>query len=290
MTPSSTGRALLAMNKPPSLPQRPDWTNDGLIDYRRHIQPIFDKYCVDCHSGTQPKAYLDLTGDRTRFFCMSYDSLLNRELVDWHSVAGGDSGHNTPKAIGSAVSKLCHYLEAQKCCPQAVPAAERRRIYNWIDANVPFYSTYAADPDRKGGHDGWYFEEDFERSYDRRCMACHERRLFNQSMNGGWATVYSSQWSARAITANNIQGNCRLSTLYGPDHRINISNPEHSAFVLAPLAKESGGWGLCKQKSGIPVFSYKNDTDYRVFVTNLHQSCQNVTRRSVTPGHRKENP
>ena len=38
---------------------------------------------------------------------MSYASLLNRELVDWHSVAGGNSGHNTPKAIGSAVSKLC---------------------------------------------------------------------------------------------------------------------------------------------------------------------------------------
>ena len=276
LAPSTLGLRSLAMGYPPRIPRRPDWTDDGLIDYQKHIQPILDDHCVECHSGPRPAAYLDLTGDRTRFFCMSYDNLLNRELVDWHSVAGGDSGQNTPKTIGSFVSRLCQYLDTQRCCKKTIPFAERQRISHWIDANVPYYSTYANQTERKGGHDTWHFEDDFQQSYERRCMACHQTEIFNQSMNGGWATVYSSRWSARAITANNIQNNCRLSTLYGPDDRINVTNPEHSAFLLAPLAKRAGGWGLCGQKHGVPVFADRNDTDYRVFLRNIQRSKENL--------------
>ena len=52
-----------------------------VIHYPSDIQPIFDEYCVDCHSGTQPKAYLDLTGDRTRFFYMPACARMTDELA-----------------------------------------------------------------------------------------------------------------------------------------------------------------------------------------------------------------
>ena len=276
LTPSIDRRVARASRGPPSIPRRPEWTADGLIDYPRHIQPIFDRYCIECHSGANPDAYLDLSGDRTRFFSVSYDNLLTRELVDWHSVAGGDSGENTPKAIGSYVSKLCQYVDTSDHAQQTIPLEERRRIYGWIDANVPYYSTYTNHPERKGGHDAWYFGDHFERSFENRCVACHRRRIFNQSMNGGWATVFSSRWSARAITANNIQGNCPLSVRYGPDNRINVTNPEHSAFLLAPLAKEAGGWGLCTPNGGRPVFADRNDPDYRIFLTDLELSKEKL--------------
>ena len=44
---------------------------------------------------------------------------------------------------------------------------------------------------------------------------------------------------------------------------LNLSKPEHSAAVLAPLAKEAGGWGLCADKDATAVFKDKADADCR---------------------------
>ena len=30
------------------------------FDFQRQVRPLFEKYCVDCHSGTDPEAGLDV--------------------------------------------------------------------------------------------------------------------------------------------------------------------------------------------------------------------------------------
>jgi hypothetical protein len=44
-------------------------------DYRRDIQPIFDRHCIRCHGGASPKAGLDLAGRPVAGFTQSYRSL-----------------------------------------------------------------------------------------------------------------------------------------------------------------------------------------------------------------------
>jgi hypothetical protein len=42
----------------------------------------------------------------------------------------------------------------------------------------------------------------------------------------------------------------------------NLTRPEKSMLLLAPLAETAGGWGMCKTNSA-PVFADKNDADYQ---------------------------
>ena len=58
----------------------PPW-GEGPVDYVQLVQPVLDRYCTSCHSGPTPKGHVDLSGDRTRLFSMSYETL-----------AGADAG------------------------------------------------------------------------------------------------------------------------------------------------------------------------------------------------------
>ena len=62
---------------------------------------------------------------------------------------------------------------------------------------------------------------------------------------------------------------------------LNLSNPEHSAALQAPLAKGAGGWELCMDADGEPVFTNKDDPDYQQILSSL----QKVVRRDE-PGVR----
>ena len=43
---------------------------------------------------------------------------------------------------------------------------------------------------------------------------------------------------------------------------MNATRPERSAVLLAPLAKDAGGWGICPD-----VFASKDDPDYKTMLT-----------------------
>jgi hypothetical protein len=50
---------------------------------------------------------------------------------------------------------------------------------------------------------------------------------------------------------------------------LNLSNPEHSAALQAPLAKSEGGWELCTDAAGQPVFASQGDADYQQILSSL---------------------
>lgn len=56
---------------------------------------------------------------------------------------------------------------------------------------------------------------------------------------------------------------------------LNLTHPSHSAALLAPLAKDAGGWGLCAG-NGQPVFRDNNDEDYQKLLKAL---ATGVTRQ-----------
>ena len=112
-----------------------------------------------------PTGGCNLTGDKTRYFSMAYDNLLGRSRsYRQHDMATGDmlpdeaakgkplvhffwllrtpTAVNRPLMTGTFASRLPDYLE-QDHVGRPVPLEDKQRIYAWLDANVPYYGTYA---------------------------------------------------------------------------------------------------------------------------------------------------
>jgi len=71
----------------------------------------------------------------------------------------------------------------------------------------------------------------------------------------------------------------------------NLSRPDKSLILLAPLARDAGGWELCrdpKSRKPAPVFSSTGDPDYQKLLAMCvagKQYLEQVTRFDM-PGFR----
>jgi hypothetical protein len=268
-----------AARRPPSIPHRPDWGTRGIIDYVHVVQPVWDQHCVRCHGGPRPDGSLDLSGDKTRYFNMSYDMLIDRGLVHHIPQNGADQDLTTPRGNGSLASRLVleRYLEPDHH-EVRLSADDFQRVYTWIDANVPYYHTYLyTDGDVNGARCRWYddlsdgwFQREFAPVFMRRCFECHQREV---DISDAWlgrrsVTVTSDVWSDITLMDQGLQIESSVAT-FGPEYRINLTHPEWSQMLTAPLAKEAGGLEFCRTASGEPVFRDTTDSDYRAILDAL---------------------
>jgi len=147
----------MAVNRRPLPIKPPPWGKPGPIDFVKHVQPVFDKYCVKCHGGPTPDGQLDLSGDKTRYFNMAYEHLLAKNLVHFIYINRGLTGNFLPKQTGSHVSRLTAYLDdCQGRSKKKMSDVDRRTVFTWIDANCPYYSTYDnTRPGTPGSRDAW---------------------------------------------------------------------------------------------------------------------------------------
>ena len=277
--------AVIAAKRPPSVPKYPSWTDKGILDFTKVVQPVLDKHCIKCHSGPTPKKGVDLSGDKTHSHSMAYDQLLDRGMVHYVPVAGTGHANSSPKARGSYVSKIRKHIETDFCVPKPLPLEDRQRIYTWIDANVPYFGTYEfTNSSVMGGRSRWYvtdrrkwFRRDFEPAFNRRCLPCHKRYITPQTYNynpggKGQIMVTSKIWNDIALSSFQL-GHGRISMIgqIGPVHRINLTHPEWSQMLTAPLAESAGGMQLCKAADGAAVFKDKKDPDYQAMLKALEK-------------------
>jgi hypothetical protein len=275
----SERHASVAARRAPSVPQRPDWGTGGIVDYCLVVQPVWDRHCVRCHSGARPDGRLDLSGDKTRYFNLSYDMLIDRGFVHHIPQNGADQDHTTPKANGSLASRLIRggYLEPAHYDVRLSPE-DRRRVYTWIDANVPYYHTYLyTDGTVNGARCRWYddlpegwFRKDFAPVFERRCLGCHRRTV---DISDAWlgrrtVTVTSRVWTDITLMDQGLQIEDAVAT-FGPEYRINLTHPEWSQMLTAPLAAQAGGLGLCRDTNGVPVFPTTDDPDFQTMLRAL---------------------
>ncbi len=154
--PFNEGRVPLAFKNTPKLPGPQPGETSGLrpIDYMTDVQPIWDKHCVECHSGHTPSAGLDLTGELTQFFCKSYENLLPERRKHPRkdpNYLGMLIGENHPKeqnvhylpakSLGSHTSMLYKMLREEHVDIK-LSQEELIRISTWIDSNGQYYGTY----------------------------------------------------------------------------------------------------------------------------------------------------
>ncbi|KPK48097.1 MAG: hypothetical protein AMK72_07560 [Planctomycetes bacterium SM23_25] len=233
----------LAMMRAPSGITPPPWGEAGPIDFVRHVQPVFDTYCVSCHSGPTPAKDLDLSGDKTRFFNMAYDSLLERKLVHFIYINQGLTDNFRPLETGSSVSRLAGYLEDCQGRSQAkMPDNDRRKVYAWIDANCPYYSTYDnTRPGTPGSRDLWA---------------------------GPWMKQLNSALATPSSGAR--RGQPRFKHM-----DVNLTHPENSRVLVAGLAQSAGG--LAPDKSAL--FKSKQDPNYRAALSAIQAGKNELDAR-----------
>jgi len=170
--------AALALKRKASIPsaQPGDASGQRPLDFMVDVQPVLNKHCVKCHSGENPKAALDLSGELTTMFCRSYENLipeLRRGKGRKRSrfpLVGPLVGENHPKtgnvhylparSMGSHNSVLIAMLApdavtladeknreiARKLAKQhakiKLTEAELLEITNWVDTNCQYYGMY----------------------------------------------------------------------------------------------------------------------------------------------------
>jgi len=206
---------------------------------------------------------VDLAGDRTDFFNTSYETLAregNGRFTRWISTLNGQEANIleiSPLAWGSPASPLADLIrnghpDADGTPRVRMPDADRRRLFAWIDLNVPYYGTSSS------------FHYDLE--------GC--RRMIPPDLDAVLAEV-----AERRCTPCHPGGKIPR-TVY-----TRIEKPEWNAFLLAPLARSAGGSQAC----GEPVFTRPDDPDY-LKIIRVFDAVQDLAARNPRVDMRPEDP
>jgi len=138
-------RPLAATARCPS-PILPGPDGSRPLGYVRLVQPVLDRYCVACHDGAPGpgKSRLALDGRPDGTFTRSYVAL--KPYLAWVAWAQWSPTALKPGQSGADRSPLTAILEDRNHAGAVKLDDEaRRRLYLWLDSNVPFYGTYDAE-------------------------------------------------------------------------------------------------------------------------------------------------
>jgi hypothetical protein len=269
---ASIAGPMTAAQRPPEDLEVPEWGLRG-FSYPRVVQPVWDRHCVACHADPDPAAGLDLTGDKTDFFSVSYEYLARRGTSSepwWIGGVGGtflQSSYTSwiptyngqeanildvaPGRWGAKASMLAALIDAghpdeDGRARVALSDGEKRRVYAWLDLNCPYYGTSDSNHRTARGC-RQQLPTDFAAMMQdigkRRCASCHE----GAATADKWVFMLPNSFFVR------------------------VDHAERNAFLRAPLAKPAGGTERC----GRAVFTDGNDPDYQRII----QAFDDLQRR-----------
>lgn len=311
----ATRQAPLALHRPASIPE--------IFDFARDIQPILDRHCARCHNPGRRAGGVSLSGDKGPVWSLAYYELTVRKQF---FVGGSQekSGY-PPRAIGDSVSPLLWKMTGQPRDVRLIDAfnsdfskfprleatsstahaaislapAELDLVRFWINAGAVYPGTYGALGD--SGGIGWLNGMAFVDNVSQlprvrqaravlasRCGACHQGdralpatpadNLRVDPWQPDGPTIYSG-WLDSVYDRPAVRTFAR--------HRIDdLSRPEDSLRLRAPLARAAGGDGTCRDGAGRPVFATTADPGYQALLAALLDVKGQLDRRGRydTPG------
>jgi hypothetical protein len=188
-----------------------------------------------------------------------------------------------PYEIGSRASRLMKVIDKlidNKHEDVSLSAHERKMVKYWLEGGANYAGTYAANAH---GQIGW-------------------NQGLSSAQSGGieWYRV-DLEWAETTAMANTIANRCdgchtgnralpnspsHQGRRYGVSRVFNLSYPEKSLMLRAPLAGSAGGLQRCRDE----VFADKNDPDYQVILAGIERCRQYMsnTRPNVTPFYANE--
>ncbi len=221
-----------------------------VFDFPRDIQPILDRHCVECHNPDRRDGGVDLCGDHSPMYSNSYQTITARHLVS--DGRNQPYGNREPRTIGSSASRLMRLIDGSHHDVQ-VSATEKKFIRLWIDSSATYPGTYAA----LGS--GMYPPNLPWQMLVDRCATCHGNKP-NKGHRG------------RTLPPQVLQSCC------------NLTRPEKSLILQAPLAKSAGGLQLCHNVS----FKSKSDPGYQATLKAIRVAAAELQaeKRFDMPGFR----
>ncbi len=261
-------KGLMALCRPPSTIE-PVADCPDVFDFPRDIQPVLDRLCIDCHGcektarGGPYAGKVALAGDRGPMFSHAYFTMTVKRLFS--DGRNEPRSNYAPRTLGSGASRVLRMIDGSHHGATATPR-ERTLLRLWIEAGAPYPGTYAA---LGGGAIGGYAENaqvHVDHAWpttkagaaviDARCAACHRdanvlpRSLSDERDISFWRFSLDDP---RLKLSRHIV--------------FNLSRPEKSLLVLAPLAAAVGGLDVCRRTAADPaVFADTNDAGYRALL------------------------
>ncbi len=263
-----------------------------VFSFTRDIQPILDKYCLECHNPDREEGGFNISGHWTPLYTIGYAQMTWRRLF-------GDNRNRAqsnfePYEIGTGSSRLVKLIE-EKHAGVEMSEAEQRVVRLWIDAGANYTGTYAGEA---SGGVGYYMENTpvrneknwpetkaMQEAITRRCDVCHTP--LDPSKNFGTYDIYWDNYNPRNpreakdsfVPHDLAQANGKFSRL----EIFDLSYPEQSKILRAPLSKESGGLGVCQEKSGKEVFKNVDDPDYQAILSGIERGRRYILEEDNRP-------
>ncbi len=262
---------LQAVQRSPSVPE-PIAGVPEVIDFPRDVQPIFDKHCLKCHDYDKRAGGVIMTGDRGPMFSHGYATLaIRRQVADGRNYA---KSNYAPRQLGSAASPLMDKIGG-KHHKIRLSQHEQDMIRYWIESAAAYPGTYAGlGSGMIGGYaqnrlvhkdDGWPTAKPFRAVVEKRCLDCHKKTLklpLPRSMSDEIGlSFWRPSWTDKRLR-------------FSRHLMFNLTRPEKSLLLLAPLPKEAGGLGLCRSGMGndaqpVAVFANTEDADYQSVLAHI---------------------
>ncbi len=274
--PQKNSRPLAARRKP-SIPE-PVRDIPDIIDFPRDIQPVLDKHCVKCHRPENYMGGILLTGDHGPIYSHSYYNLKARgEYVMGRNLA---VSNYPPRDIGDAASPLMDKLDGSHHDAK-LSEKEIKLLRYWINTGATYPGTYAAlGTGSIGLNEGHLITDnsdldlpevqEMKAVLEKKCASCHQgdTRLATHP-----SYVHIQAW---------VVGDKTWKTNFMRDIVYNLSYPEKSLILLAPLSADAGGYGKCKlEKSSTQkaIFTSKNDPEYQLILQGIRAAGSLLDQR-----------
>jgi len=255
-----------------------------VLDFPRDIQPILDRHCVECHNPDRYDGRIDLTGDHTPLFSQSYWTIVQQTLI-----ADGRNephGNRAPRAIGTGASRLLSYLDGSHY-EAKLSDREYATVRLWIETSATYPGTYAA---LGSGITTVAFPV---KTMERRCGGCHGSPPNTKPQIGDGLYFTFGKPGPPLPLVHELMDLKRIRGTIGyfkfgrsrtPQSLCNLTRPDKSLLIRAPLSRAAGGLGLCEPV----VFADPNDPDYCEILASItaaaERHCQ--TKRFDMPGFR----
>jgi len=221
---------------------------DG-FSFMRSVQPVLDRYCIKCHGLEKTDGKLDLLGtvetpklpkgwmkSRILKVTRSYNSLCNWPGMIKTALFKAETHATRPRDYFAAASKLAPLL-LKGHAKVKLDKDSMQRIIDWLDVNAQYCGDYS-----------------FNRLEDRQADADGEKAL----------RAYIARRFDRKLASQPFAA------------LVNVSRPEASRILKAPLDLSAGGWGQIAN-------GYKgaDETDYHKMLRLVNASIQPLQFRDI---------
>lgn len=263
-----------------------------VISYPRDIQPVWDKHCVRCHNpdqpewraGKSPNRVVNLSGGRGPMYSISYSNLMtgthsaldNQRFGSGTWIADGRNrplGNYPPRTLGTGASMLYTKYCQKEHYGVDLSEQEKTLVRLWIETGANYLGTAAG---LGSGMLGGYARN----SLDRRDLQWEETQQMQKVLAENCASCHTKQRQLPVSVSDEIRHTWWVYP-NGPDDSrrkysrhlfYDLTSPEQSVLLLAPLAKTAGGYEAC----GKAVLADKNDPNYEKILAGIVRAKQEL--------------